>query len=91
MNVRKLILNFFEENGVYIGEVAENDDIDLHEYIADSMQYVYFIVELEKKLGLELPDEVLLYDNLTSLNGFSNFIEKILNDGAFVSEVNNNE
>lgn len=48
MNVRKLILNFFEENGVYIGEVAENDDIDLHEYIADSMQYVYFIVELEK-------------------------------------------
>lgn len=60
MDVRKLILDFFEENGVYMGEVNENDDIDLHEYIADSMQYVYFIVELEKKLGIELPDEALL-------------------------------
>ena len=40
MDVRKLILDFFEENGVYIGEVNENDDIDLHDYIADSMQYV---------------------------------------------------
>ena len=30
MDVRKLILDFFEENGVYIGEVNENDDIDLH-------------------------------------------------------------
>ena len=63
-----------------------NDDIDLHDYIADSMQYVYFIVELEKKLGIELPDEVLLYDNLTSLNGFSNFIEKLLNDKTLVPE-----
>ena len=52
MDVRKLILDFFEENGVYIGEVNENDDIDLHDYIADSMQYVYFIVELEKNLEL---------------------------------------
>ncbi len=86
MDVRKLILDFFEENGVYIGEVNENDDIDLHDYIADSMQYVYFIVELEKKLGIELPDEVLLYDNLTSLNGFSNFIEKLLNDKTLVPE-----
>ena len=86
MDVRKLILDFFEENGVYIGEVNENDDIDLHDYIADSMQYVYFIVELEKKLGIELPDQVLLYDNLTSLNGFSNFIEKLLNDKTLVPE-----
>lgn len=69
-----------------MGEVNENDDIDLHEYIADSMQYVYFIVKLEKKLGIELPDEALLYDNLTSLNGFSHFIVKLLNDEALILE-----
>ena len=77
-NVKKCILEFFEENGVCIDQDAMANDIDLREYLIDSMQYLYFLVELERMLDTELPDEILLYDNLSSLNGFSNRIASIL-------------
>lgn len=77
-NVKKCILDFFEENGIYIDQDAMANDIDLREYLIDSMQYIYFVVELERMLDIELPDEILLYDNLSSLNGFSNRIASIL-------------
>lgn len=79
--VRNSILNFFEENGVCI-DVDTMGDVDLREYLLDSMQYIYFLVELERILDMELPDEVLFYDNLSSLIGFSNRIE------AFIGEKN---
>lgn len=77
-NVKKCILKFFEENGVCIDQDAISSDIDLREYLIDSMQYIYFLVELERMLDIELPDEIILYDNLSSLNGFSNRIASIL-------------
>ena len=86
-NVKKCILKFFEENGVCIDQDAIANDIDLREYLIDSMQYIYFLVELERMLDTELPDEILLYDNLSSLNGFSNRIASIL-DAAGKGENN---
>lgn len=77
-NVKKCILKFFEENGVCIDQDSISGDVDLREYLIDSMQYIYFLVELERMLDTELPDEILLYDNLSSLNGFSNLIATIL-------------
>ncbi len=77
-NVKKCILKFFEENGVCIDQDSISGDVDLHEYLIDSMQYIYFLVELERMLDIELPDEILLYDNLSSLNGFSNLIASYL-------------
>ena len=50
------------------------------------MQYIYFLVELERILGKELPDEVLLYDNLSSLNGFANCIEALLSESTSEEE-----
>lgn len=75
---KKCILKFFEENGVCIDQDSISGDVDLREYLIDSMQYIYFLVELERMLDTELPDEILLYDNLSSLNGFSNLIATIL-------------
>ena len=77
--VKKSILTFFEENGIYIDTELTNEDVDLREYLIDSMQYIYFLVELERMLNTELPDEVLMYENLTSLNGFANQIAVIIN------------
>ena len=77
--VRESILKFFEENGVCIDINSSTEDVDLREYLIDSMQYIYFLVELERILNTELPDEVLLYENLSSLNGFANRIAAIIN------------
>lgn len=76
--VRESILKFFEENGVCIDINSSTGDVDLREYLIDSMQYIYFLVELERILNTELPDEVLLYENLSSLNGFANRIAAII-------------
>ena len=37
----------------------DNNDIDLSEYIIDSLQFISFIVEIENKFGIEIPDELL--------------------------------
>ena len=58
----------------------DNNDIDLSEYIIDSLQFISFIVEIENKFGIEIPDELLNIENLKSLNGFSQLIENILGE-----------
>lgn len=73
-NIKNYIFDIFDKSGIYIDSSEMEQDLDLREYLVDSIQYVYFIVELEERLGLELPDEVLIYDNLASINGFANMV-----------------
>ena len=58
---------------------ADTDDIDLTEYIEDSVQFVQFIVALEDNLNIEIPDALLNFELLTSWNGFKSMLEDILN------------
>ena len=58
---------------------ADTDDIDLTEYIEDSVQFVQFIVALEDNLNIEIPDALLNFELLTSWNGFKSTLEDILN------------
>ena len=72
--IKKYIFEILDEAGIFVDLCDFEKDLDLREYIVDSLQYVYFIVELENRLGIELPDEILLYENLTSINGFANMV-----------------
>lgn len=72
--IKQCIFNVLNESGIYIDECEKNKDIDLREYLVDSLQYVNFIIEMEAYLGYELPDEVLAYESLASINGFANMI-----------------
>ena len=72
--IKKLIFDILDENGIYIDPEEMEKDIDLREYLVDSLQFIYFVVALEEKMGIELPDEVLAYDYLSSINGFTNMI-----------------
>ena len=76
--IKKYIFEILDESGIYIDSSETEEDLDLREYIVDSLQYVYFIVELEERLGVELDDEILVYDNLSSINGFANMIINML-------------
>ena len=74
MTIRKIklyIFEIFDEAGIYIAENELEQDLDLRDYLVDSIQFVYFVVELEAKLDIELPDYILIYDNLSSINGFA--------------------
>ena len=78
--IKNIILDILDKSGIYIDPTEMNEDLDLREYILDSLQYVYFIVELEERLQIELEDEILLYDNLSSINGFVNMIINMIQD-----------
>lgn len=90
-NIKKQIFEIFDENGIYIAESEMQEDIDLREYLVDSIQFVYFIVELEERLGVELPDEILIYDNLSSLNGFINMVAGFCEEGSASSTAEREE
>lgn len=54
-------------------------DIDLRDYIVDSLMFISFVVELEKRLNIVFPDDLLFISTLTSLNGFVNMLIEIVN------------
>lgn len=72
--IKNYIFEILDETGIFVDLCDFEKDLDLREYIVDSLQYVYFIVELESRLGIELPNEILLYENLMSINGFANMV-----------------
>ena len=36
--------------------------------------YISFVIELENKIGITIPDQYLQFDNFSSLNAFSNVV-----------------
>lgn len=66
------IIDLLHEEGLEIE--YSGDDLDLREHIADSIQFISFIVDVEKKFGIEIPSEYLLYDSISSLHSFVNII-----------------
>lgn len=76
--VKEVILGIFDEFGIYLDASDAEADIDLREYIVDSLQFIYFIVELEERLNISIPDEFLTYDSVSSINGFTGMMIKLL-------------
>lgn len=50
-------------------------DLDLRDYISDSIQFISFIVDIENKFEIEFPDEYLLYNSISSLHSFSEIVK----------------
>lgn len=67
--IKKLIYDVLIDMGIYIEK--NEQDVDLTEYILNSLDYISFFIEIEDALGIELPDELLLIDNIKSMDAFS--------------------
>lgn len=65
------LIEILEERGMIVFE-KENDDFDIRDYIADSIHFIEFIVQVEERFKIELSDEFSLYDVLASAKGFTN-------------------
>lgn len=79
-NLRNTVLHCLENIGIDVSELVANTttDVNLLEYINESITYITFIVELEEKLNLQIPDEFLQIEKLTSLNGFLEMLDSII-------------
>lgn len=87
IEVREKLFEILNDMGIICDTEKIEEDIDLREYIEDSIVFIGFIVEIEAKFNLELDDSVLLYDNLQSLNGFVKMLEGYINDNQVQATV----
>lgn len=58
------------------------NDVNLLEYGMDSLQFIEFVVSVEEEFDIVIPDEALLMDNISSLNGFITYIESIIEENT---------
>ena len=64
------ICSILDEMGFVVFETGE--DFAISDYIVDSIQFISFIVNIEEKLNVSLPDDFLSLDILQSAKGLAN-------------------
>ena len=75
MDTKAKIKECFSNIGVLI---EEQSDVDLKEYILDSLQFITAIMEIERAFSVEFPDELLMYNVFDSLNGLVIIVESLI-------------
>ena len=73
--IKNDVIEVLNELGIETEDIGEND-VDLTEFIVESIMFISFIVELEDKLGIEIPEELLDINSIKSLNTFSTILEE---------------
>lgn len=76
-SIKEGILKALENIFIFI-DPDELDNINLDEYILDSLQFMSFIVELEDIFKIEFPPELLLIENFNNIEDISTFIEELV-------------
>ena len=81
-DIRSKAIDTLEKIGALIPDIDPviDEDINIQDYIFDSLQFITFIVELERMLEIEIPDELLNYENLVYLNAFCIGLESAYNE-----------
>ena len=79
--MKELLLNVLDEIGIAIDDNERNTDFDLSEFFIDSIQFISFIVEVEKRICFELPDDFLLIDKYRSFNALCSALTNINENG----------
>ena len=74
-DIRDIVYEVIDEMGIYVD--TEEEDFDLSEYIVNSLQFLTFVLNLEERLGIEIPDDLLLYDKMYSFNGYCRMLSDI--------------
>lgn len=75
--IKNDVIEVLNELGIETEDIGEND-VDLTEFIVESIMFISFIVELEDKLGIEIPEELLDINSIKSLNTLSTILEELL-------------
>lgn len=74
--MKEKIIQCFSNLGIIISD--ESSNIELDEYIVDSVTFVSFLVELEQQFEIEIDDDYLVQGSLKTLNDVENMIEELL-------------
>ena len=76
--IRERLINTLQNVDIFIDDDFNDDDIDIRNYITSSIQFISFIVEIERDFNIEIPDEMLVIDNFSSLNELTEKISNLI-------------
>ena len=75
--VKTLLIAIFEEEGIYI-DSNEEADINISNYIKDSLQFISIIVAIEEKFGVEISDGIMVLEAFESFHRLIDTIYEML-------------
>lgn len=78
IDVKEKIINSLENIGIFI-DISSATDVDLNNYIEDSIQFMSMIVQLEKIFNTEIPSDLLLFDNFDSIEKICLMFSELVN------------
>lgn len=70
IELRQRVFQALDESGIIFldSEKQSEQDIELKDYLFDSLQILLFLVSLEQEIGYELADNILIRKNIDSIN-----------------------
>ncbi len=80
LDIKLELIKLLKENGLIL-EYKEDTDINLQDYIVDSIQFINVIVNIEDTFHIEWPDELCTYNHIKSLDYIAETIEELMRDG----------
>ncbi len=83
IEIKKNAIASLEKVGVCIFDEEREKDLNLSDYILDSLLFVAFLIELESHIGIELPDYYLSIDKFQSIDAFCISVEELLQHNKF--------
>lgn len=60
------------------GILIDDEDMNIAEYIPDSLAFVSLIVQIECQFDVELPEEILNWEQIGSINSLSFYMKDLL-------------
>lgn len=83
-DIASQILDCLSETGIELkyDTKEEVQNLDIREFLEESLDFINFIVSLEEKIGMELPDEFLAFDAITTVKLMAEYIVDLLFKGA---------
>lgn len=76
--IKKKVFEALENVGIFIDGNVEEDS-NLKNYIEDSIQFISMIIEFEETFQIEIPTELLMFDNFDSLDKISVILQELIN------------
>lgn len=74
--VKKEVLTCLKNIGVMVDE-SEGDNLNVQDYIEDSIMFITFIIELENHFDIEIADEYLLPEKVNNLQNLVELVNEL--------------
>lgn len=71
------LIECMDNIGIFI-DPEDESDVQLENYIQDSIHFIMFVVEIENQFNIEIPDDYLIFSNFDSIYKIYDLLEILI-------------